>query len=108
MKTKAILVALAVHVMISVAWAAVVHLKYSLSANTSYSIVAEANRQRVIIQNLSNAESIWVAPGEDTATVSASIRVLPLKSFAGDYDSDVPIAVIASTAQDILIVQKGG
>jgi hypothetical protein len=40
--------------------------------------------------------------------VSASIRVLPLKSFAADYDSDVPIAVIASTAQDILIVQKGG
>lgn len=86
--------------------AATTNTYYTLTANTSYSITATTGRNRIIIQNCSTSESIWVAPGEASATVSQSIRILPLGRFSADYDDTVPVAVIASTAQSIAITQK--
>lgn len=78
----------------------------SLTANTNYSISALTGRKRIMVQNLSTSENVWIAPGSTVATVSQSLCIVPLGTYAEDYDDTVPIAIIASTAQPIAFVQE--
>jgi hypothetical protein len=80
---------------------------YTLTANTVYTVTALTGRQRIMVQNLSTYENIWVAPGSTNATVAASICIGPLAAFSDDYDDTIDFAIIASTAQPIAILQEG-
>lgn len=80
---------------------------YTLTANTAYTVTALTGRQRIMVQNLSTYENIWVAPGSTNATISASICIGPLAAFTDDYDDTIDFAIIASTAQPIAILQEG-
>jgi hypothetical protein len=72
-------------------------------SSTSQTITAIANRKNILIKLLSTGEA-WLNIGGTVATVSSG---LPITSLYSDDDIGplIPIAIIASTAFDAVVVQ---